>query len=239
MKYTLLIPPDLSLGNSIKFCNDMLSVDVSNGIVFDFKWMRYIDPFSLVYVSSQIEKFTSLRPEVEFNVVNYHNKSYAGHMGFFQAFGVDFGNAPGAASGSSSYIPITVVKVDNIKERSDRENKKIGDIVESDAHDFAVMLVRNGDEELIETLTYSLREVIRNVVEHSESKIIKFCAQFWPTKGKVELIILDEGIGIKESLSNNPFLQLDSDREAIQLSLMPGVSGKMFKGVRKIRTYAN
>ncbi len=52
-----------------------------------------------------------------------------------------------------------------------------------------------------------------------------------PHKKQAEIGILDVGVGIRNSLSKNPHLTLESDRDALNLALMPGISGKMFKGV--------
>jgi hypothetical protein len=71
------------------------------------------------------------------------------------------------------------------------------------------------------------------VIEHSESEVLEFCAQYWPTKNKVEIVVLDSGMGIRESLSRNPHLRVKSDRDAVHLALMPAVSGKTYKGVKQ------
>lgn len=71
---------------------------------------------------------------------------------------------------------------------------------------------------------------MRNVIEHSESKVIEYCAQFWPTYNKVEIAISDNGIGLRASLKNNPFVQVDNDSDALQQALMPAISSKNYKG---------
>ncbi|MDE4586293.1 hypothetical protein HUW66_012250, partial [Staphylococcus epidermidis] len=73
---------------------------------------------------------------------------------------------------------------------------------------------------------------MRNVVEHSDSKVIEYCAQYWPSYDRVEITISDNGIGMKKSLSKNPYIEADNDSEAIQLALMPSISSKNFKGAR-------
>ena len=59
---------------------------------------------------------------------------------------------------------------------------------------------------------------------------LQYCAQYWPNKHLVEIAILDTGIGIRASLSRNPYLTVETDRDALNLSLLPGVSGKVYKG---------
>jgi anti-sigma regulatory factor (Ser/Thr protein kinase) len=97
------------------------------------------------------------------------------------------------------------------------------------------VLSRQSGGDVYDTLAYSLREVIRNVVEHSESNTVQFCAQHWPTMNRVHLAILDRGRGVRASLSRNPYLTISSDVDALKLSLMPGVSGRMHRGIRRQR----
>lgn len=78
-----------------------------------------------------------------------------------------------------------------------------------------------------------MREVFRNIVEHSKSKRFGFCAQFIPTTNKVSFAVLDRGIGIKESLKDNPKLIINNDLEAIRESLKPGISGKVYAGQKR------
>ncbi len=78
-----------------------------------------------------------------------------------------------------------------------------------------------------------LEKYIRNVVEHSGSEIIEYCAQYWPSKNLVEFAVLDTGHGIMHGLSANPFLNIKDERDALHLALLPGVSGKMYKGVKR------
>ena len=59
---------------------------------------------------------------------------------------------------------------------------------------------------------------------------MRYCAQYWPTMDRVEVAILDHGRGIRSSLSQNPYVECSSDKEAINHALMPGVSGTAFKG---------
>ena len=75
--------------------------------------------------------------------------------------------------------------------------------------------------------------MIRNVIEHSQSDFVAFCAQYMPSKHQAEIAILDTGIGIRSSLINNPHLVINDDHDALNLALMPGISGKMFKGKKR------
>ena len=146
-------------------------------------------------------------------------------MGLFKSFGLDHGNEPGAAFGSGTYIPLTRFTVRRIVGEARSEYVHHGEVIEGEARRIAHMLTRSDDGAITETLTYAVREIMRNVVEHGQASHIWYAAQYWPTKNKVEVSILDEGVGLLPSLSRNPRLHVDSNQKAIFLALQPGVSG--------------
>ena len=59
-------------------------------------------------------------------------------------------------------------------------------------------------------------------------------AHYFPTKGRTEVAILDRGIGLRASLSPNPHVDATTDKSAINYALMPAVSGKAFKGAKRL-----
>ena len=101
-----------------------------------------------------------------------------------------------------------------------------GQLVENHALQLARLLTREDKSDLIDTLTYTLREIMRNAVEHSESDNFQYCGQYWPNRNMVQIAILDSGIGVRESLSKNPSFRIFSDEQALRLSILPGISGK-------------
>ncbi len=231
------IPFSLNLKTTIKFVSALFSLPDAEEYVFDFTLLRWIEPFSLLYLSFSINYFVGKHPNSKITVKNYNRTSaanYAGHMGFFKAFGLAFGNKPGQAMGGQNYIPIEIFNLDVWQEEAKIERKYIGEIIEQRSREFAQVLTRESKGDLIDTLEFVLREIIRNVAEHSGAQQVAFCAQYWPFKNLVELAILDSGIGFKASLSDNPFLDKGmTDRAALNYALLPGISGKMYKGKYK------
>ncbi len=45
--------------------------------------------------------------------------------------------------------------------------------------------------------------------------------------------MLDTGIGIRKGIERNPYLKIETERDALHLSLLPGISGKMYKGIKE------
>lgn len=227
------IPQNLSLRNALNFCNRLWDLEHSDEYEFDFANLGRVEPFTMAYVANELKRFRKTKPESKFTALNHQNKSYAAHMGFFRAFGLKFGNEPGEAAGSSTYLPLTILNVSDLQQEAADSYDHVGNIIEAKSEQIAKILTRQNSGDLVDTLTFSIREILRNVVEHSESEIIEYCAQYWPTKNLVELAVLDTGNGIMHGLSTNPFLNISNERDALHLAMLPGVSGKMFKGVKK------
>jgi hypothetical protein len=91
----------------------------------------------------------------------------------------------------------------------------------------AEILVQSSGGTLFDTLSYAIREILRNVVEHSEADSFEFAAQCWPAAGKAEIAVLDSGIGIQAGLSANGKFNPPDDAAALSLATQPGISGVM------------
>lgn len=224
------IPQNLSLINAINFCNRLWELKEDENYEFDFGSLALIEPFTMAYVANELKRFSLANPGT-CSAINFENHSYAAHMGFYRAFGLEHGKEPGEASGSSTYIPLTIINVSEIQREANLNGIHVGDVLENKSKKIAQILTREKYGDLVDTLTFSIREIMRNVVEHSESDVIDYCAQYWPTKHLVEVAILDTGTGIQKGLSTNPYLEINSERDALQLALQPGISGKMYKGI--------
>ena len=75
--------------------------------------------------------------------------------------------------------------------------KLYGDLIEREACRLATVLTADKQAQYLRT--YILRELMRNVPEHSGADDLWVCGQHW-IDGDAEIAIIDEGIGIKESL---------------------------------------
>lgn len=227
------IPRRFTLETTVQFACVLRDLQDAEQYIFNFAGAGRIEPFALLFISSEIQRFIAKRSGSKFAAANFDHCGYAGHMGFFKSFGLDFGKFAGEAKGSGTYIPITIYNAEDIKTQAANNFEQVGSFIESKAAEMASILTRSDSGSLFDTLTYSIREIVRNVIEHSQSELFGFCAQFWQTYKSVELAILDRGIGIRRGLSSNPHLSLGNDHEALNLCLIPGVSGKAFKGARR------
>lgn len=229
------VPESLTLWTVYPFCKQLQSLRPSEQIVFDFRKTKTVEPFGMLVVSSELLRCMGAHPEAEFTCRNFDHMTYAGHMGFFKSFGLDFGRAPGEALGSRTYIPLTYFNTEELQRAAACSAHDIGEEVEAHSKRLSETLVGASSGPIYETLAYSIREIMRNVLEHAQATDFGICAQYWPTKGRTEVAIVDRGIGLQASLARNPHIDASTDKRAINYALMPAVSGKAFKGAPRAR----
>ncbi len=229
METTIYFPNNPSLDAVLDFCDKVFLASKSHKVVVDFAQMGRIEPFSMLYVAKILRDYSAINNNGCIWCKNYQDKEYAAHMGFFKAFQIDYGKEPGEAFGSNTYLPVTSWNLSDIKKEARDNMEPEQQIIEKRSKELAERLTQQEDGNLVETVIYSLREILRNILEHSDSSDLWYCAQYWPKYQKAEIAILDSGKGIKKSLSGNPFLKITSHSDAIQQALLPGISGKVFK----------
>lgn len=231
---TIRVPESLTAFTAYPFCKALQEQRPTEELIFDFSRTTHVEPFGMLVVASEIERCVASHPEAKFTCKNYQNMRYAAHMGFFKSFGLDFGRSPGEAFGSRNYIPLTYFQSSELKRAAASQGLDVGDEIEVQSQRLSTTLAGVDTGEVFETLSYSIREIIRNVVEHAQVERFGFCAQYWPTKGRAEVAILDRGIGLRQSIQANPHIDASTDKSAINYALMPAVSGKAFKGSRNL-----
>lgn len=208
--------------------------NINEKICFDFGNIRTCDPFPMLIVSHEIRNRVN-----EINRLNCYarncNNTYANHMKFFKACGLNQGEEVEISRGNSKYSCITKMSVTDLRNEGIQNYDVIQEVIDKKAKIMA-SIVAQGNSEFEKWLSFVIREIIRNIPEHSKSDIIWYCAQYWPSYDLVELAIMDEGIGIKDSLRENInyIKKVNSDEKAIRLSLKPGVSGtNMYKKINQ------
>ena len=166
---TIVLPQKLDLENLCKFSCQLHNVPSAKEYIFDFGEKRWFPPFAMLFLSMQLNAFRKARPSAKKRAHNHKNHPYAAHMGFFNAFGLGYGLNPGEAPGSERYVPITSLSVKKIVKTANRACVHVGDVVEKKSQEMAALLCRSKEGDLFQALSYSVREMVRNVVEHSEA----------------------------------------------------------------------
>lgn len=229
---TVKFPTQCSEQEIFDFCSEVDSHSGLDNVLIDFSFMGRIEPFTMVYVAKHIRDFNRNNSSTTVSCVGHQRKDYAANMAFFRAFGLKHGKEPNCKDGNESFVPFTILRIKTIVDEASKEWGVEQDVIERRSEHLAKILSRENSGNLVDALTFSIREIMRNVFEHSQSRSIEYCAQFWPSYNKVEIAIIDNGIGLKKSLSANPFIEVECDSDAIQQALMPAISSKNYKGAR-------
>ena len=222
------VPSSFARSTISAFVNALQDARDDDVVIVDFARLAYSRPLPMLVAGSAIKQFVGHRKEA--GLVTKADgldedvavQSYLQHLGFFQFIGLPFGKAVGQASGNAKYIPIECISRDSLYARVDPVYRPLRQVIKEDTAALArVLLARETDEQSREALSYSLREVVRNVFEHSRADECFVCAQRW-YDGSVQLGILDDGRGIPDSLADAyPGL---THRQSLEHAIRPGVS---------------
>lgn len=151
----------------------------------DFEPLRFSMPTGMLALGSKLREWVAYRKQRNFPSyalgINDARQahSYLMHLGFFHFIGLDAGRDVGEARGSRNYVPITRI----VRPDVDIAQQGVEDwytAVEVEARRVAGVLTGSFDDsQPLRTYTYSIREVIRNVFEHSRATECYICGQRW------------------------------------------------------------
>jgi hypothetical protein len=192
----------------------------------DFSPLYWSYPMAMLVAGSYFRRWIQVRRDNNLNTThsgisekrNAHK--YLMHLGFFDYAGMlDKGKKIGVAKGNTGYLPIRKITLKKLNNSIEETGESLIDAINFESRTLATVL-SGDDSEIKNAFSYSIREIIRNTLEHSGSDHCFICAQKW-ANGQSEIAIVDEGCGIHESLSIAYDVQED---EALQCAIRPGVT---------------
>ncbi|HAT4348547.1 ATP-binding protein [Clostridium perfringens] len=99
----------------------------------------------------------------------------------------------------------------------------VGETIERDSKDLLRSYIK--DIKLRNFYAYIMREMIRNVCEHSKAKEAYLLIYISEDKKELGFKVIDNGIGLKKSLKENPnYNTINDNKTAVILAVKPGVS---------------
>jgi hypothetical protein len=88
--------------------------DRDSSVSIDFANLQYAENSAALLLATELKTIRKQRPSDSFSAPNSDGEapphSYLKHIGFFRYLGLSIGKAPGQASGSHAYFPITIVE---------------------------------------------------------------------------------------------------------------------------------
>lgn len=77
---------------------------------------------------------------------------------------------------------------------------------------------------MLQGLSYCFYEILDNVLTHSEKKCGTVLMSYQPNKHTVQILVADDGIGIRRSLAQNPKYENITESDAIAQCICDGVT---------------
>jgi hypothetical protein len=209
--------------NEVVALNDRLWSSDAETIQIDFAKCDHSSVFDLTFLAHQFRALQKKKSK-KIDLINHEHMSWARGMNFFTVSGADWGAEIQANRGDGfNYIPITIVECapnGQILTQAERS-----EAIDNQAVHLARVLSHLGSGPVYDAIQYALREIIRNIFEHSGANMFLISGQFYPKHRTVQIIISDTGQGIPNSLRFNSNFKSLGDKDCINLALMPGVSG--------------
>lgn len=222
------VPDARDWAAAVGFSVDLQGYGAAKEIAFDFASVTFATPGWMLLMAKTLRHFRAQHPTIKCRAIGRNSTAairYAAHAGFFDAFGVKWGQSSGAAASTEAFLPITNVQISELTANAPAYAHH-GEILQDEAERLASVLTRSSisSSEAVETLAYAIREITRNVVEHSGADHYRFAAQWWPTSGHAEIAIEDDGKGLAASFRESGRHIVADDAEALKLAVTPGVT---------------
>ena len=169
------------------------------------KWVN-VHPVILTIIASLAKSIKS--KNISIDKVTARSGHYLDRMGLFKAIDKKSPFSISEHEPSGRFIPLTQIRT------SIEQTKFITEMIP-----LLHLPPRKAD-----AIKYMVGELVRNVLEHSNSKHGAFvAAQYYPNANNVRLGISDTGVGIKKSISQS--WSASTDIKGIKLALTPGITG--------------
>jgi hypothetical protein len=215
---------------ALQIAADLAQYDLNPGerLVLDFTSTSHFEPFGMLFLGSAIRR-AQHRAQIAgaslvISTASNAGDGIAGHMGFWHSLGLPMGREVNASAAKESYLPITSLEIADLYRQAGGRDPRGAGVIEEEARRLGVILAQPFSEALLEAITYALRELIRNVLEHASTPRIWLAGMSWPKRDLVQVAILDEGRGIRSSLADDPDLRFPTDAEAVREALRAGVT---------------
>jgi hypothetical protein len=220
------IPSRLCFINFPDFCVEIDKYALEEDLNLSFADLEFARPMGSLLFGKKIKEIVRSRKSIGLKttwngeVLGTGAQSYLRHIGFFNYIGIPKGNMVGEANGSSSYLPITSVSLDELDKQN--SNDGILEKVQLQSYKICSLLGIEANPYSPNACAYSFREIMRNVFEHANTDSLHYTVQkYWGNE--VEIGIIDEGIGIKEAMKKR-YPEITTDLDAILKAIKPGIS---------------
>jgi hypothetical protein len=208
MSKTIQIPSGYLSLSKLNTFNELLENNLTETeLLIDLTAIGFCEPQTILCLAVLLRDFDQKRNNLNTTIFIEPNSDvigYLAHIGFFDFIGAEFGEKIGSSNSTDSYIPIRKIEKKELLKQSFETGQTLQDLIQEEAAHLARVLVGQNlshSQQAYLTIAYSIRETIRNALEHSEVDVCYVCGQRWKNN-KAQIAVIDEGIGIYQSLIN-------------------------------------
>lgn len=247
----------LTLGHIVRVIAEFRTFWLSPELIVDVSAVQQIDLLGAMLLSSAIRQCNRLRTQHQLvatqirGIGHSQGHEYASWMRLWDAINE---NHPRLLDRqvSRGHLPITRIKLDALyREAGGYDPIRSEVVLRMAAHFAKTLTAEHPDQDTERVLEHAISELLRNVIEHSSRPGQEggdawiACTSRWGDskqgrEPEAHVVILDEGRGIRDSLSENPAFRAVDHADAIRASIRPGVSantGRKLSGqkIRRLR----
>lgn len=215
MSFNIDIPSDMGDKNLVNFFKGWTWHDnPPDHVIFTIARGTHLAPWTATLFAAYavwLKEVRNKSVDIEYDSDSYVGK-FVERIGFAEAMGKENKNNE---LDRRNIFPITRFS----------KSKDIAKIASS-----IVSMLDIGDEEIEGAVKYSIVELLRNVVQHSRSRVGGFVsAVYFPKSGLVDVVVADIGCGLRVSLRES-YREINSDHKAVKFAMQPHVSGTFHSG---------
>ena len=208
-KIKIIISSQQNLLSIIRILSE-INTEIDLDLILDIKNNGFIKAEVYLLIVSFVNNMRSEGREVVISLIcedNSFSINYASRIDFFKHLDIPFEEKIVRKDTSSNLIPITNIK-SNVLDLS-------VEMLKIFKKDFQM------SEEDVLQMSLIINEMICNTSIHSKSKsgAYLYCQKYKKKANFLEFILVDSGIGIKESLQKNELYKKISNKEAIQKAI--------------------
>lgn len=218
------MPRKFDLKSSLKLSVQLDKSKEDKEYLFDYSGIKSVEPFALLLISSKVREFYEKHSDSRILVKGCSDMPYAYTMGYFKSINEKFSNEPESDTDDIFYPITEITKKEALKGSKENYSGKINDYLENEVIEPIVDILKCPNTKIYDGLKKLLGIVLDNIVKHSNSEKFYVAAQMWQERDLIEFAVLDEGIGIRNSLKDNSKISLYNKKDALKLAIYPGIT---------------
>lgn len=205
--------------------------DEPEGLTFQFSSLSFIEPAGAIILLSTIDRLREDAIPYELESIENLNRdaiSYGETMGIFQKLGLSDARS---FSQGTNYIAPTKVVIAELFDSLHNQGKTIEAYYDDIASKIVKKILRDlgtdSDEDVRDLFEFVVREMIRNIFDHSQTTHFYYGSQLYTATNSVEVVIADLGLGLVNTIPfdiEETWFSQPTDEDAIRKAMIPGLS---------------